>query len=78
MFSHLNSLLAVDAQCVHDAQHRLTVVPQVGVVLRHGVAEGLAGCCWVRQHPAVLLDLGHSDSLGWINHQHLTDQVFTV
>lgn len=78
LFTHLDSPLAVNAQGVHDAQHRFTVVPQVGVVLCQGMAEGLVGSCRVCQHPAVLLDLGHCDPLGWIHHQHLADQVFTV
>lgn len=78
LFSHLHSPLPVNAEGLHDSQDRFTVVSQVGVIVckRHG--EGLVGCAGVCQHPAVLLDLGYADSLGWVDHQHLPNQVFTV
>lgn len=78
VFRHLNCLLAVDAQGVHDAQHRLTVVAQVGIVLCQGMREDLACSWWVCQHPAVLFDLGNRDPPGRVHHQHFTDQIFTV
>lgn len=76
--AYLDSPLAVNAQRVHDAQHGLAVVAQVGVIICQGVAEGLVGGGGVRQHPAVLLDLCDGDSAGGVHHQHFTDQVFTV
>lgn len=78
VFRHLNCLLAVDPQGVHDAEHRLAVVAQVGVVLCQGMSEDLACSCRVCQHPPVLFDLGHCDPPGRVHHQHFTDQIFTV
>lgn len=76
--SHLDSLLAVNAKCIHNVEHRFTVVPQVWVVLRQWMGKGLVGSSWICQHPAVLFDLGHSDPPGRVHHQHLTDQVLTI
>ncbi len=36
------------------------------------------GCAGIRKHPAVLLDLCHTDPFGWVDNQHLTNQIFTV
>ncbi|TNN63648.1 hypothetical protein EYF80_026184 [Liparis tanakae] len=40
------------------------------------MAQGLVGGGRVRQHPSVLLDLGHADPPGRVHHQHLTDQAY--
>lgn len=77
--AHLYRPLPVNAEGLHDAQHLLVVITQVGGVALHGeggvvlLQEG-----GVSLHPSVLADLGDGDAFGRVHDQHASDQRLTV
>lgn len=76
--AHLHGPLPVHPEGLHDAQHLLVIVAQVGVVAERSAGGASVWQGGVGLHPPVLPDLGDADALGRVHHQHAADQRLTV
>lgn len=76
---HLNSLVLVDAQAVHQSEDLFAVLSHSHIPLgwcllvQHGPLHR-----HVQHHPFMFLNLGYGQTFRWVQHQHPPDQMLTV
>lgn len=77
---HLYRLVLVDAKAVHQAKDLFAVLSHTCLALSRQrlLVQNRPLYGNIQSHPLVLLDLGHSQTLRWVQDQHPADQVLTV
>lgn len=75
-WSHLYGSLPVNAHCLHNSQNCF-IVSFLSLKAGRG-RKGLTYSRMISLHPAMLLDLCHTESLGRVNSQHSPYEAFTV
>ena len=72
--------MLVDAEAVHQPKDLLAVLSHARLALSRQrlLVQNRPLYRSVQSHPLVLLDLGHGQTLRWVQDQHPADKVLTV